>query len=543
MSSGGLRHAGPRIDRARIAQAPRRRSGDFQVRFPCLLERQVGRERHEAVLLENAVIPQHAVDGAAHGTLMVLLADRAGDPGLEEGAGDAVARAGAGDVGPDLDHLARAVRQRDRAGRDPAPAVAAANDIEVAVVERGRPHADQNLVAGRLRIRRGLRPEAVDAAGVRQTIETHRALPRSPPRASAARRALSTCADAAHPVPRRALRRRRQAGRTARACRTGRRGERRGRVPRTLPPPQRAVAGASAGRGHRGLPADRVAEGAAAPGTGGVRGGQGAQALLVSRARRPGAGRRRDAGGAAQADRTQWLVDGGGPGRTGCRNGVAGAGKSGRDRMDRGPAADRPDAPGPGALCVARLPGARRSDLRRRAGQAASAGPRTDGAAGAAGACDSTTTGAHARRLTVLRLERGRGIGLHSSLKTAEGHYPGASRTRASVRWAAAASRARRSSAGTCPGRRSTQARTRMPAMPPPEGSSAARAARGRSRPAGSQTTRTMAQGRPRDRATSATAPLSRSTATAPVCANSTVLSAASATGASAASISLWVGP
>src|SRR5271166_5608364 len=35
MSSGGLRHAGPRIDRARIAQAPRRRSGDFQVRFPC----------------------------------------------------------------------------------------------------------------------------------------------------------------------------------------------------------------------------------------------------------------------------------------------------------------------------------------------------------------------------------------------------------------------------------------------------------------------------------------------------------------------------
>jgi hypothetical protein len=109
-----------------------------------LLERQVGGQRHHAVLLEHDVLRQHAVAAAAERALVGVGRRRAAPPALEEAAGDAVADLEAGHAGAELRHLAGAVGERDEVGLGRHP-VGAERDRQVAVIERAGRDLDQHL--------------------------------------------------------------------------------------------------------------------------------------------------------------------------------------------------------------------------------------------------------------------------------------------------------------------------------------------------------------------------------------------------------------
>lgn len=100
----------------------------------------------------------------------------------------------------------------------------------------------------------------------------------------------------------------------------------------------------------------------------------------------------------------------------------------------------------------------------------------------------------------------------------------------------------RLSNPGNCPGCLARDAATRPNAIVPRE-SNAASAAGGTERQAGSQTARRTAKGRPRSVATSATAPLSISSAAQPVCCHNRCFSAAVATTRVVASRVCGAGP
>ena len=99
-----------------------------------LLERQVGGELHHAVLFQHRVLREHAVDAAAERAQRGVGEKRAGDPALEEAAGDAVADLHTIDPGADLDHLAGAVGQRNEVRLHRHP-VGAQHDRQVAKVQ------------------------------------------------------------------------------------------------------------------------------------------------------------------------------------------------------------------------------------------------------------------------------------------------------------------------------------------------------------------------------------------------------------------------
>src|ERR1700733_197787 len=109
------------------------------------------RNFYDAVFFQEGVIGEHAVDAAAKRARMHIGRRLAALPALKEITGDAIAGLEAADAGPDLDHLAGAIRQRD----DVVPhrhAVRAANNAEVAEIKRASLDLDQDLTMARLGI-------------------------------------------------------------------------------------------------------------------------------------------------------------------------------------------------------------------------------------------------------------------------------------------------------------------------------------------------------------------------------------------------------
>ena len=89
------------------------------------------RDFDDAFLFQHDVFREHPVDAAAERGGVHVGCGLAAGPALEEAAGDLVARLHALDARADLDHLARAVRQRhDVVGH--AHAIGAAHDAEIA---------------------------------------------------------------------------------------------------------------------------------------------------------------------------------------------------------------------------------------------------------------------------------------------------------------------------------------------------------------------------------------------------------------------------
>ena len=76
----------------------------------------------------------------------------AGRPALEEAAGHLVAGLDPGNAGADLDHFAGAVRKRNEIFPH-RPAIGAADDAEVAEIQRTRNDFDEYLAMERLRHR------------------------------------------------------------------------------------------------------------------------------------------------------------------------------------------------------------------------------------------------------------------------------------------------------------------------------------------------------------------------------------------------------
>ena len=103
----------------------------------------------DAVLFQHGQLGQHAVDRAAHRRGLRRLVDGAAEPFLHEAAGDPVADLDAADAGPDRDHFAGAVRQRDQVGLGRGAGVLRLDREQVAVVERRGAHPHQHLAAGR----------------------------------------------------------------------------------------------------------------------------------------------------------------------------------------------------------------------------------------------------------------------------------------------------------------------------------------------------------------------------------------------------------
>jgi hypothetical protein len=108
----------------------------------------MGRDFHHAVLFEERVVGEHAVDAAAERAQVHVGRRLAAGPALEEVAGDAIAGFDAGDARTDFDHFAGAVGERNDVFAHRHP-VAAAHDAEIAEIKRAGAHSDQNLAVGR----------------------------------------------------------------------------------------------------------------------------------------------------------------------------------------------------------------------------------------------------------------------------------------------------------------------------------------------------------------------------------------------------------
>ena len=160
----------------------------------------------------------------------------------------------------------------------------------------------------------------------------------------------------------------RQAGRRAGACRAGRRGQSRALFRgAAVRPAAAAGAGASARPRHQRLPRARPPSQGAVPRWAGC---SQAGRSRRSTGRWSAAARRQprgpDRAGAEEALGAARLVDAGRSGRAGRHHRLPRPGRGGRAHLAGMPAADRADAPDPGALRRAGLPGAGRSDLWRR---------------------------------------------------------------------------------------------------------------------------------------------------------------------------------
>jgi hypothetical protein len=129
-----------------------------------LLVGEVLGDRQHAVLREDRVLAEQAVDRAAQGARHGLGGDAARGPALEKAADDAVARVEAGYARADLDHLARPVRVGD-ARIDDAPGRRVQDVQEVAVVDRVGAQTDQHLSWARARIGSLGQMQSVDALG------------------------------------------------------------------------------------------------------------------------------------------------------------------------------------------------------------------------------------------------------------------------------------------------------------------------------------------------------------------------------------------
>jgi hypothetical protein len=142
------------------------------------------RHLHHALLFEQRVFRQHAVDRATERVGLHIGWRLATRPALEEAAGDLVADLHTRDALANCDHLARAIRQRDDvlAHRHP---VSAAHNAEVAEIERAGRDLDQDLAIGRLGIGTLGLGQRLDArAALRQLIRTHDVLPQHDGRAA-----------------------------------------------------------------------------------------------------------------------------------------------------------------------------------------------------------------------------------------------------------------------------------------------------------------------------------------------------------------------
>src|SRR5208283_224343 len=126
----------------------RRHGGAWQRR--AFFDRQVSGNLDDAFFLQHHVFGEHAVDAAAERRGMRIRPRLAGRPALEETAGYLVAGLDARDAGADLDHFAGAVRKRDEIFPHRC-AIGAADDAEVAEIQRARDDFDQYLAMQRLR--------------------------------------------------------------------------------------------------------------------------------------------------------------------------------------------------------------------------------------------------------------------------------------------------------------------------------------------------------------------------------------------------------
>ena len=138
----------------------------------------------DALLGQKCVLAQHSVQHAAERVPGRIGWNATANPGLEEGAGDAVADPDAGDVGADRNHFACAIRQRnDRKFRI---AVDTFDDAEVAVVDCAGAHPHDDLPGASLRVGPfRVEHKAVKVVGLIQLPALHhglRALGALPPR-------------------------------------------------------------------------------------------------------------------------------------------------------------------------------------------------------------------------------------------------------------------------------------------------------------------------------------------------------------------------
>src|SRR5882672_10349112 len=125
-----------------------------------------------AGLVEQRVFGEHAVDHAAERIMSGIGGNAAAGPTHKEGAGDAVADLELADAGSDLDHFAGAVGERDH--RKFGVAVDALDHALVAVIQRGRAHAHDDLAVTRLRLRPfAVQDQAVEAGRCAHLVGPH----------------------------------------------------------------------------------------------------------------------------------------------------------------------------------------------------------------------------------------------------------------------------------------------------------------------------------------------------------------------------------
>ena len=138
----------------------------------CLFIRQVVGCVNEAVLVQDDVFRQHAVDGAAQGRRGVCLARFPGQPGLHEDAHDPVPRFDAADLRSDFDDFSRPVGQRDERQLHAASA-AVLDGHQIAVIQRRGLHPHPRLARLQGRILPFTQLQVVDAEGVTKFHDFH----------------------------------------------------------------------------------------------------------------------------------------------------------------------------------------------------------------------------------------------------------------------------------------------------------------------------------------------------------------------------------
>ena len=156
-------------------RVPRRDRGAGKRR--ALFKTQMGRQLHDTFFFQHRELGQHPVDRAAHRRGHRALADGAAEPALHEAARDPVADLDAADAGPDRDHFARAVRQRDQVGLGRRPRILRLDGEQIAIVERGCLDLHQHLPRTGCRGRPLDEGERVDALGGGDHVTLHRLAP------------------------------------------------------------------------------------------------------------------------------------------------------------------------------------------------------------------------------------------------------------------------------------------------------------------------------------------------------------------------------